>query len=97
MSESDLVMKVARAIVDSAPDRRRYWRNEDFIAAAKAAIAAMSTTDQPTASLSESVDLAFLRTKLKTGDYDGADLMHAWIAIDELIARRAADKSGAAP
>ena len=29
-------------------------------------------------------ELAFLRTKLKNGEYDGADIMHAWLAIDEL-------------
>lgn len=29
-------------------------------------------------------ELAFLRTKLKSGDYDGVDIMHAWMAIDEL-------------
>lgn len=30
--------------------------------------------------------LRLLRTKLKSGEYDGADIMQAWIAIDELIA-----------
>ena len=29
-------------------------------------------------------DLKFLRAKLKAGEYDGADIMRAWIAIDEL-------------
>jgi hypothetical protein len=33
--------------------------------------------------------LAFLRTKLKNGEYDGADIMHAWLAIDELRELRA--------
>jgi hypothetical protein len=33
--------------------------------------------------------LAFLRTKLKTGEYDGADIMQAWIALDELRELRA--------
>lgn len=32
--------------------------------------------------------LAFLRTKLKIGEYDGADIMHAWIALDELMRLR---------
>jgi hypothetical protein len=32
--------------------------------------------------------LQALRTKLKTGDYDGADIMRAWLAIDELLAMR---------
>ena len=32
----------------------------------------------------DDADLAFLRTKLKNGEYDGADIMHAWLAIDEL-------------
>lgn len=30
-------------------------------------------------------DLEFLRNKLKSGEYDGADIMQAWIAIEELI------------
>ena len=29
-------------------------------------------------------ELDFLRTTLKIGDYDGVDVMHAWMAIDEL-------------
>ena len=33
-------------------------------------------------------DLKLLRIKLKQGDYDGADIMQAWIAIDELIELR---------
>jgi hypothetical protein len=33
-------------------------------------------------------ELQFLRTKLKTGEYDGADIMHAWLAIDELCELR---------
>lgn len=28
--------------------------------------------------------LAFLRTKLKNGEYGGVDIMHAWLAVDEL-------------
>lgn len=32
--------------------------------------------------------LELLRIKLKQGDYDGVDIMQAWIAIDELIKRR---------
>jgi hypothetical protein len=34
--------------------------------------------------------LQFLRTKLKMGEYDGADIMQAWLAIDELLKLRAA-------
>lgn len=30
-------------------------------------------------------DLLELKTRLKSGEYDGVDIMHAWIAIDELI------------
>lgn len=30
-------------------------------------------------------DLRFLRTKLKSGEYDGADIMQAWLAIDRLV------------
>ena len=33
-------------------------------------------------------DLKFLRIKLKQGDYDGVDIMQAWLAIDELIELR---------
>lgn len=33
-------------------------------------------------------ELQFLRTKLKNGEYDGADIMHAWLAIDELLKAR---------
>jgi len=33
----------------------------------------------------ETDDLKFLRMKLKQGEYDGVDIMQAWIAIDELI------------
>lgn len=29
-------------------------------------------------------ELKLLRMKLKQGDYDGVDIMHAWLAIDEL-------------
>jgi len=29
-------------------------------------------------------ELAFLHTKLKNGEYDGEDIMHAWLAVDEL-------------
>jgi hypothetical protein len=32
--------------------------------------------------------LESLRMKLKLGEYDGVDIMEAWIAIDELIKRR---------
>lgn len=39
-----------------------------------------------------SVDLEHLRTKLKWGEYDGNDIMHARFAIEELIKRRAADQ-----
>lgn len=34
-------------------------------------------------------DLTLLRHKLKQGDYDGADIMATWIAIDELLQLRA--------
>ncbi len=34
-------------------------------------------------------ELSLLRMKLKQGDYDGADIMHAWLAIDELLELRA--------
>jgi len=33
-------------------------------------------------------ELRYLRTKLKSGEFDGVDVMSAWIAIDELIALR---------
>ena len=29
-------------------------------------------------------ELAGLRIRLKSGDYDGVDIMHAWLAVDEL-------------
>ena len=32
-------------------------------------------------------ELRALRTRLKAGEYDGADIMSAWLAIDELIER----------
>ena len=34
-------------------------------------------------------ELQLLRTKLKNGEYDGVDIMHAWMAIDELLEARA--------
>lgn len=37
----------------------------------------------------DDVSLKILRMKLKQGDYDGADIMRAWLAIDELIELRA--------
>ena len=33
-------------------------------------------------------ELKHLRRMLKSGEYDGADLMRAWLAIDELIELR---------
>ena len=33
--------------------------------------------------------LDFLRTKLKNGEYDGVDIMHARLAVDELRELRA--------
>jgi hypothetical protein len=33
-------------------------------------------------------ELLHLKHKLKSGEYDGADLMYAWIALDELIELR---------
>lgn len=36
----------------------------------------------------EEEDLNLLKEKLKQGDYDGTDIMKAWIAIDELIELR---------
>ena len=33
-------------------------------------------------------ELKLLRMKLKQGDYDGVDVMHAWLAIDELLELR---------
>lgn len=33
-------------------------------------------------------ELKQLRRALKIGEYDGVDLMHAWLAIDELIELR---------
>lgn len=33
-------------------------------------------------------ELKFLRMKLKQGDYDGTDIMKAWLAIDELVELR---------
>lgn len=38
--------------------------------------------------LSNDKDLSHLRLKLKSGEYDGTDLMHAWIAIEELLQLR---------
>lgn len=32
-----------------------------------------------------SKQLSALRVRLKSGEYDGADIMQAWVAIDELI------------
>lgn len=34
-------------------------------------------------------ELTFLRAKLKNGEYDGADIMYAWLAIYELRELRA--------
>jgi hypothetical protein len=34
-------------------------------------------------------ELQFLRTRLKIGEYDGSDIMRAWLAIDELRELRA--------
>ena len=34
-------------------------------------------------------ELTFLRAKLKNGEHDGADIMYAWLAIDELRELRA--------
>ena len=34
----------------------------------------------------DKMKLALLRAKLKLGEYDGADIMLAWLALDELIA-----------
>jgi hypothetical protein len=34
-------------------------------------------------------ELAGLRIRLKSGDYDGVDIMHAWLAVDELRELRA--------
>ncbi len=36
----------------------------------------------------QSDDLNLLRLKLKSGEYDGADVMRAWIAIEELVRAR---------
>ena len=36
----------------------------------------------------ETEDLQLLSEKLKQGDYDGTDIMKAWIAVDELIELR---------
>ena len=33
-------------------------------------------------------DLSVLRSNLKSGEYDGVDIMKAWLAIDELIELR---------
>jgi len=32
--------------------------------------------------------LEFLITKLRSGEYDGADVMAAWIAVEELVELR---------
>ena len=34
-------------------------------------------------------ELAGLRIRLKSGEYDGVDVMHAWLAVDELRELRA--------
>ena len=34
-------------------------------------------------------ELKLLRMNLKQGDYNGVDIMHAWLAIDELLELRA--------
>ena len=34
-------------------------------------------------------ELAGLRIRLKSSEYDGVDVMHAWIAVDELRELRA--------
>lgn len=36
----------------------------------------------------EVVDLSVIRNNLKQGDYDGVDIMRAYLAIDELLALR---------
>ena len=41
----------------------------------------MTTTQD----LAEIDRLTILKYSLKSGDYDGTDIMRAWIAIDELI------------
>jgi hypothetical protein len=41
--------------------------------------------------ITETVDLSTLVNKLKSGEYDGVDIMHAGIAVDELIRRRLLD------
>jgi hypothetical protein len=35
-------------------------------------------------------ELAGVRARLKSGDYDGADVMRAWLAIDKLLAQQSA-------
>lgn len=34
-------------------------------------------------------ELRELRVRLKSGEYDGTDIMSAWLALDDLIAERA--------
>jgi len=36
----------------------------------------------------ENDELKLLKMKLKQGDYNGVDIMQAWLAIDELIELR---------
>ena len=42
--------------------------------------------------LSNDVDLNHLVTLLKSGEYDGTDIMHAWIAMGELMELRRENK-----
>lgn len=37
-------------------------------------------------------DLESLRVRLKSGEYDGTDVMQAWLAVDALIAAKSALK-----
>lgn len=70
--------------LDTPADRHPagyYFLPDAFVAAAKTAPYVKEAA----------ADLSALRVKLKSGEYDGADIMAAWIAIDELIARRQAE------
>ena len=49
----------------------------------------MSGDDIVTSALA-SAELGELVVKLRCGEYDGVDIMNAWIAIEELVSRREA-------
>jgi len=46
------------------------------------------TTPPAPVDVRRSQELKALRVRLKSGDYNGADIMQAWLALDELIAQQ---------